>query len=178
MCTIKGPNPAKFDLDANPNTPLVPAPDQPKEGPKPPVEKKPVEKRSADKEPQKKPSAEEIKASLQGTWSAVSMQANGQDAPAQILKAYQITFKGDKITVPTKDGKTEEGTFKLDVTKSPFQMDTQMPSDKTPDLCIFELKNGELRVCIRESDQSARGRPAVFTSDNGLVLMVFRKKGP
>jgi uncharacterized protein (TIGR03067 family) len=170
MCTVGGPDPQKLDLDKNPLTPLVPPPEV-KELPKATVEKPPVEKK-----PIVGKTADEVTAALQGTWVATSFQAFGQDAPPAELKGFSMTFKGSKI-LATGQNKNEEISYTIDVTKSPYQMDTKGPRDKTPELGIFELKNGELRICIRPSERSTLGRPTSLTSENALLL-VFRKQGP
>jgi uncharacterized protein (TIGR03067 family) len=171
MCTVGGPALQKAELDKDPLTPLV-RPPEGKEMPKPAVEKQPP----VENKPTAGKTIDEVTAALQGTWVATSFQAFGKDAPPEVLKGFSMTFKGAKI-LATGNNKNEELSYTIDVTKSPYQMDTTGPRDKTPDLGIFELKNGELRLCIRPSERSTLGRPTNLTSADAL-LMVFRKQGP
>lgn len=185
MCTLGGPAPADFDLKANPNTPLVPAPTAPVQDPKkspaktPPVEKKPT------------PPKEEIKATppviapapgddlkaLQGVWSASSVEVSGASAPPAMVGAFRLTFKGDRAFLRISPEREDEHTFVIDAAQSPKHLTlTKVGGSLPPALCIYDLKGGELRVCLQVA--SGTVRPTDFTTqpNSGRTVAVLRKQ--
>src|SRR5262245_22695872 len=76
---------------------------------------------------------------LQGEWTLVSTTRDGKDMPAERVKGYQNTVKGDKFSI-TSEGKTaEEGSMKLDPSKKPKQVEFILAEGKKTALGIYEL---------------------------------------
>ena len=116
--------------------------------------------------------------SIQGVWIAKSMEANGKSAPEEVVNRLRFTFKDDKLLVKGNfdDGREEECSFTIDPERSPKHLNFSPPREKKPVLGIYELKNDELRLCMRHGN-SSEGRPTEFATKEGteLVLIVFKK---
>lgn len=115
----------------------------------------------------------ELKA-LEGTWDATSMEVDGKKSPVDMVEGlrYQFLVK-DRVLVRTnkKDLKATALRYKLDHKKSPKEV--TFPADEH--LAIYEVKGGELKICIQA--HKAKGRPTEFGTKeaSGLTLVVFRK---
>ncbi len=122
--------------------------------------------------------AADDKTALEGVWNAQSMEANGKPAPPEAVKRTRFTFKGDKLLVRGNydDDREEECSYQTDTTKSPKQLDFTPPKEKKPLLGIYELKDDELKLCIRHAS-SSEGRPDKFSTkpESKLILIVFKK---
>jgi uncharacterized protein (TIGR03067 family) len=129
------------------------------------------------------------RAMIQGTWTGVSAEMQGQRLPDLVLKAIAptITFDGDKVTWranPTPEAKDLfgrlladarlEGVFHLDPTKSPKTIDLTVlgQNAKTPIgtpapralLGIYRLDGDSLELCIAIDPDHAEERPTRFES--------------
>jgi uncharacterized protein (TIGR03067 family) len=113
---------------------------------------------------------------MQGTWRRTSAQMNGQSLPEEALKNTTLTIKGDEYTLEEKGGETRKGTFKLDPSKSPKQIDL-MPAEgpnKGKTLPgIYELDGDTLRYCI---NLQGKDRPTEFASKQGSGNALFGNK--
>jgi uncharacterized protein (TIGR03067 family) len=93
--------------------------------------------------------ADDLKA-LEGTWRAVSLVADGKPVDTGDLQGLELTIKGDRYSVNTKDGQ-DIGTLKLDETQNPRTMD----ATKTEGLdagkqvkAIYQIDGDTLKVCV------------------------------
>src|SRR5262249_23682448 len=85
------------------------------------------------------PPALEDDEKIQGTWQGVTGEHRGNRLD---IKAFQLTFAGENITV-TRNGQVfSKGTFKLNPSKRPKTIDIQNDNGKTR-LGIYELKGNE-----------------------------------
>jgi uncharacterized protein (TIGR03067 family) len=85
---------------------------------------------------------------MAGNWAAVSMQLNGKKQPEATIKAIRLTIAGDKYNTVVGEER-DEGTLKIDATKTPKEMDitpSQGENKGKVILCIYELKGNELKV--------------------------------
>jgi len=117
------------------------------------------------------------KASLQGVWTAKSMEVDGKPAPAEAVKQMRFTFKGDKLLVRGnhKDDSEQECSYEIDATKSPKHLDFTQ-EDKQHVRGIYDINGDELKVCLRHAS-SSDGRPADFSTKprSKLILLVFKR---
>jgi uncharacterized protein (TIGR03067 family) len=112
---------------------------------------------------------------LQGTWSYVSFEINGQKMPADELKRMSITYEGNKWTVKQDDKVVVSGTQKLDPTKKPHQADSLIVEGEgkgTTMLGIYELKGDTMKACF---DPSGKERPTSFTPKEGQLGGVLKR---
>jgi uncharacterized protein (TIGR03067 family) len=119
--------------------------------------------------------APEVK-EMDGTWKPASAELAGKPWPKQVLDSMKLILKDDQYTVEIGDNK-DEGTVKLDPSKSPKTMDitgTNGPNKGKTFLVIYELKGDELRVCY---DLSGKSRPTEFATkpDTMLFLVTYRR---
>jgi uncharacterized protein (TIGR03067 family) len=117
------------------------------------------------------------KEKLQGTWHAVSGEAEGKDVSEEFVKKLSIVFTGDKITVSglvrgEKDTGVE-GTFKLDPAAKPKTIDINL-TNKEDALGIYELDGDTLKLCVVEAANNER--PTEFAGKNKQVLMVLKRQ--
>jgi uncharacterized protein (TIGR03067 family) len=179
MCTVEGPNPEGFDLNANPSTPLVKPPTG-KDASTPPVKTPdPVVPKVEPKVEPKKDPDKDAKQALQGVWTIKSGEAGGMPLPAEMAKRMIWTFNGDTLTIKGASAPDSEDacSYTLDTAKAPHHLDFS-PADKSKaTIGILELTGGDLRICYRNV-ASGLGRPTAFSSEPGsqLLFVVLTKK--
>jgi uncharacterized protein (TIGR03067 family) len=114
------------------------------------------------------------KALLQGTWTCVAGEEDGnerKDVPTDLT----VTFKGDEVTVSQLPRYT--GTFTIDPDKRPPAVDILVKEvggkSKEKATVLYELKGDTLRVCLLLSSLAAG--PTQFNSNDGRILLTFRR---
>jgi RNA polymerase sigma factor (sigma-70 family) len=107
---------------------------------------------------------------LQGKWEPVSGEVNGTKLEGPKLEAWVLTFDGDTVVTPIKDG--EALKFTLDPAKKPKEMDLVVDEDVTLK-AIYEFDGDKLKFSfVKVGD-----RPADFdTAKNASALIVLVKK--
>ncbi len=114
---------------------------------------------------------------LDGTWLPVEAILNGQKFSEEVLKTMKLIVKGGQYTVQVGPP-TDQGTLKLDPTKTPKVMDiagTEGPNKGKTILTIYELNGDSLKVCYALKDGE---RPTVFESkpDTNLLLVTYMRE--
>lgn len=117
---------------------------------------------------------------LQGTWQAVSLEADGEARPDEEVKELQIVFKGDEIYAVKPKGEDPHLKFKLAPDKTPKTIDLTLieGADKGKTAAgIYSLKDGQLRVCINIFGQDTSQRPKEFKTQagTGVVAGTFKR---
>jgi uncharacterized protein (TIGR03067 family) len=112
---------------------------------------------------------------LQGTWVVVAAELDGKEFK-EALKAV-MTLKDDKLTVKLADGRTTEGTFKIDASANPRTIDL-IPEDKDKPkaLCIYQLDGDKLKLCLTE--KPGADRPTEFKAGKDTYLLEFKREKP
>jgi uncharacterized protein (TIGR03067 family) len=104
---------------------------------------------------------------IQGAWKFTAHAAGDKAAPPEELAKMKITFTGDKFTVTVDDKVVQAGTHKVDASKKPAQVDSDVAEGEgkgSTMLGIYELKGNTLRVCF---DPAGKARPTSFTAKEG-----------
>ena len=107
--------------------------------------------------------------SLQGTWQAVNLEANGEKKPDDEIKELQIVISGDDLATKP-DGEGRKCKFTLDSGKTPKTIDL-IPCDGDgkgftfPG--IYSLENGKLRLCLNIFGKDLSKRPTEFKTQAG-----------
>jgi uncharacterized protein (TIGR03067 family) len=117
---------------------------------------------------------------LEGTWELVSYEVNGKVTPAPEGKGMTLTFKDGKVTKKAKDEKDEEGTYKIDDTKKPAEIDMTTPKKGKPDeketmKGIFMIDGDTLKIGFTAKGPDAP-RPTAFDGKETGIMNFKRKK--
>ena len=92
----------------------------------------------------------------------------GKDVPKTMIDNLDLTFafKDGKLTVKGANG-TKEGTYKVDSSKTPREMDLHIEGEKDDAKAIYELDKETLKIALskKERPKDFKGGPdvAVFT---------------
>lgn len=120
---------------------------------------------------------------IQGTWSLVAMEANGEKAPEERIKkeGSKLIISADKIVVKRADQpKTLDFAYKIDPTKSPKTIDVIFgdgPRKGEVQLGIYEIDGDTLKFCGSDKKED---RPTEFATkaESGHVLMILKRDKP
>jgi uncharacterized protein (TIGR03067 family) len=153
----------------------------PKDGKDPTDDKTPAKDPKDDETPGKSPedknsAGAQDKAKLQGTWTVVSMEADGKAAPAEVVQAMRFQFKGDALVVHTEAG-DENQAYRLDATKSPKVIELVPPKGERAVKGTYELTKDQLRIVLNP-ERSVKTAPntAPPAPETSVVIMVLRKQ--
>lgn len=114
---------------------------------------------------------------LTGTWRVTTAKANGERVPPEHVPPLKLTFKNGKFTAQIGKGEPQEGSYKLDLSKNPKQIDlnrTQGPKEGRHQIGIYEFAGDTLKICACETGNK---RPTNFdTRDKpGYTVLVLRR---
>jgi uncharacterized protein (TIGR03067 family) len=119
------------------------------------------------------------KEALQGQWQSVQLEANGQKAPAEVVKAFQLQFKGDQI-VFNPASENRKHAFAVDPAAKPKAMDLTAgdglkKGQKLP-CAIYELDGDKLTICL-DKEGAVGKRPTEFktAAGDGFALIVLER---
>ena len=91
---------------------------------------------------------------IQGTWVAVSGEADGKEASADEIKDFQVVFTADKLVFNPK-GDNRASSYKLDPAKTPkvIEVTPQDGPAKGKTLHgLYELDGDRLKLCLQNGD--------------------------
>jgi len=115
---------------------------------------------------------------MSGVWSIFSSESNGSALPSEDSDGLTVTITGNKYAV-ANDGELDRGTFTVDATKSPKQMDIR--PDTGPGAsrllpAIYEFDGEKLRVCYATAEGAERPTRFKTTPDSGDVTITYHRK--
>jgi uncharacterized protein (TIGR03067 family) len=117
---------------------------------------------------------------LQGKWQCISVEAEGQTLPGDVVKIWALTFKNDLITLSLGDEAGWKGKFTLDPSKKPkaidvtlMEIDGKMVEEKVV-LGIYEVDKNGLKLIARAA--RVKERPAEFVTKKDTEDMLFKCK--
>jgi uncharacterized protein (TIGR03067 family) len=114
---------------------------------------------------------------LEGEWSMVSGEANGQSLPEDAVKGGKRVAKDGETTI-TLGGKVYlKAKFTIDPTKKPKAIDytmTEGPTKGKTHLGIYELEGDTVKFCFAAP---GKDRPTEFTAKEGSdqTLSVWKR---
>jgi uncharacterized protein (TIGR03067 family) len=116
---------------------------------------------------------------IQGTWKLVALEADGKQAPAEIVAALKLVFKGNTLTFKPGEPGFTNYKFKLDPTTKPARLDmTHADGTEKGDTApgIYLLEGNHLKICIGR----AGNRPTAFatTAKSGQGLYTLEREKP
>ena len=117
------------------------------------------------------------KEKLQGTWNAVSSESGGKEQKE--ATEHSLVFEGDKFSVKKGDKVMVKGTFKVDASKKPKEIDMEIadgPDDVKGKTAqgIYKLEGDELSWCVDEPGSG--NRPKEFATKEGTKTMLVKLK--
>jgi uncharacterized protein (TIGR03067 family) len=116
-------------------------------------------------------------AQLEGEWSMVSAEANGQTVPEEVVKTGKRVVKGDETTVSLGDRVLMKAKFAVDPSKKPKTIDytvSEGPSKGKVVKGIYELNGDTVKFCFSGPDKD---RPSEFSApaESGRTYSVWKK---
>ena len=118
---------------------------------------------------------------MQGSWVAASGESKGNAIPDEQVKGTKFVLKGDKYSYTVGDVYQEEGTVKIDATKTPKTIDvTIMEGEDKGETQrgIYALDKDTLKLCFAPPGKD-KTRPKDFSTNAGneqLLLVLSREK--
>jgi len=113
---------------------------------------------------------------MQGAWRVASIESRGSLVPEENVTNIVVTVNGNNYEVSGGDI-TDKGTFTMDTSKSPRQMDIHPnsgPDSGVTIQAVYEVGAETMRVCYAREGAS---RPTSFkTTDDDRVLMIVYKR--
>jgi uncharacterized protein (TIGR03067 family) len=123
------------------------------------------------------------KEKLQGTWSVVNRERNGQPQPRAAFDGMTATFKGDTVTFKRMGEVTF--TYTLDLTKEPWHFDKTGKDDKGKEVTyrgIFKYDvDGFLVLCTNTVPTEKRPKEFKTGREPDLAdfkIDVLKRAGP
>jgi len=116
-------------------------------------------------------------APFQGTWEIVSVEKDGSPVPQDDIAGMTVMISGSAYKLINKDN-VSKGTFSLDASKEPKQMDVQHQGengDSHSMPAIYDVTADTLRVCYNPEGGT---RPTSFSTkpDSGFLSVVYKRK--
>jgi uncharacterized protein (TIGR03067 family) len=114
---------------------------------------------------------------LEGEWSMVSGEANGQAMPAELAKTGKRVAKDGETAITISGQVLFKAKFTIDPTKKPKAIDylmTEGPTKGKTHLGIYELDGDTLKFCFAAPGKE---RPTEFTAKEGSqrTLSVWKR---
>ncbi len=106
---------------------------------------------------------------LEGTWTFVRLEVDGDAVPAAALRSSRILIDGDRFRTESPEA-TYEGTFIIDVEAEPHRIDIDFvagPEAGRTNHGIFRLDGDRLEICL---DVNGGPAPAGFRTTGGSGL--------
>jgi uncharacterized protein (TIGR03067 family) len=110
---------------------------------------------------------------MDGLWLVVGIESDGRAAAGDDVKDMRWSIVKGEIRARDPDGATSRMTFTLNPGKSPKEIDVTAldgPQKGKMGLGIYELKDGKLRICLRDWEAAKKGRPTAFGAEKGSGL--------
>ena len=114
---------------------------------------------------------------LQGAWQVAALEANGSAVPSEDLPSILVTIKDHSFSAAIED-RTDRGSFTVDPSKSPGQMDIR--PETGPDAGeslpgIYEMTPDGFRICYARPGGK---RPASFSTDEeaGRLFIAYKRQ--
>ena len=113
---------------------------------------------------------------FQGTWYLLMAMEDGTALPQDKVKETTMVVKGDTFRFPgsSEDATSKGGTFKLDETKTPKEIDT-ISTAKEVMLGIYAIDEGGYKVCFAPA---GKPRPTAMGSaaGSGYILQAWSRE--
>jgi uncharacterized protein (TIGR03067 family) len=114
---------------------------------------------------------------IQGSWKLTSLEIDGKTIPASEGGGVFVFGKGNKLVRKQKDKADKEGTFKIDASKDPKELDLIGPKgeEKETMRTIYQLDGDTLKLAF-SAEGPKGGRPTAFDSKKAAIMILKRQK--
>ena len=125
--------------------------------------------------------AEDAQKSLQGTWTAIQAERDGN--AANDVVGHRLSFTGNRFQIQSEDGKPlYAGTVRVDSSAKPAAIDFEHTEGALKGKAwqgLNALDGDTLTICDNAPNLD-KGRPAAFeaTRGSGYVLITFTRVKP
>jgi uncharacterized protein (TIGR03067 family) len=126
-----------------------------------------------------KDEAKKAQEKLQGTWKAVTVERRGESKEDE--EEHHLIFDGDKFRIKRGGQTMIQGTFKLDPSKKPKEIDMKITEDETgkhkgktaPG--IYALDGDTLKWCVAEPSTTERPKEFSAPADTKLMFITLKR---
>jgi uncharacterized protein (TIGR03067 family) len=110
-----------------------------------------------------------------GTWKVVVAEEDGEKAPSEKFRKWTIVFTTENKVTVNEGGGPEEGTFSLDPSKSPKEIDLKFkrPGGEDTVKALYSIDGDELKICGPSAKD--RPRPKEISSKKAQLMILMRE---
>jgi uncharacterized protein (TIGR03067 family) len=115
---------------------------------------------------------------MQGAWTIVAIEDDGKELDKNQFKNRRVIIQGNRYSIKEGDKVIDQGSFKLDATRSPKTIDimpTLGPNAGKTLRGIYQLEEDDRAVCFGPPGSE---RPANFATKPGshLTLVIYKRE--
>lgn len=111
---------------------------------------------------------------IQGTWKLIALEADGQQAPAEIVATLRLVFKDDTLTFTPGEPSFTNYKFKLGPTTTPASI-TMIHAGGThqgeAEMGIYLLDGDHLKICVGAAGKVPKEFTARANSGQGMYSL-------
>jgi uncharacterized protein (TIGR03067 family) len=114
---------------------------------------------------------------IEGAWILTGLEIQGQTVPAPEGGGTFIFGKDKKLVMKEKGKADKEGTFTMDASKNPKELDLIGPKGKEKEIMrtIYQLDGDTLKLAL-SAEGPKGGRPTAFDSKKAAIMTLKRQK--
>jgi uncharacterized protein (TIGR03067 family) len=127
-----------------------------------------------------KDEAKKVQKKLQGSWKAVSVERRGESKEDD--EDHCLIFDGAKFSIKRGDQTMIQGTFKVDPSKKPKEIDMKITEDETGKhkgktaQGIYALDGDTLKWCVAEPGTTERPKEFAAPADTKLMFITLKRE--
>jgi uncharacterized protein (TIGR03067 family) len=119
---------------------------------------------------------------FQGTWQAVSAEADGQKLPAEALEGFEMVVEGHKVSFNPRT-ENRQSSFEIDLAKAPKQIIvTPLDGPRKGHTLrgLYSFEGGQLKLLINNDPNGKGEAPAEFSTrrGDGLRFLILKPASP
>lgn len=116
--------------------------------------------------------ADESQQHVNGKWLVVSVEVAGKKIEG--LEGAKLVLAGGKKTFTLPSGSVEEGTYSVDPTTNPRQIDATTDGKKGTERGIYAIEGETLKLCL-STQGGARPKELATRDGTDLILIVLKR---
>src|SRR5262249_9960773 len=117
---------------------------------------------------------------LQGTWTLVSLESEGEASSPEQIEGFTATYEGDSLTLKAKETVRRRGIVTLNPSRTPKAINTwdqNGPYEDQTVAGIYDSEGDTLKLCFSRPGEA---RPTEFSTKKGpgYLMVVYKKQKP